>query len=136
MIVVDTNVLSEPLRAVPSTRVLGWLATPGDDVYVTSVTVGEILRGVRLMPEGRRRRELWSGIDSLLGRFRHQVLDYDIRAAEQYAFLSEERRRAGRAISVEDGMIAAICLVHGARLATRNTKDFDELGIELIDPWV
>lgn len=135
MIVIDTNVLSEPLRAEPASRVVKWMAELDDDVFVTSVTVGEILRGVHMLPEGRRRRELWSDVQALLNRFRHRVLNYDFAAAERFALIDSTRRRDGRVVSVEDGMIAAICQVHGARLATRNTKDFEDLGLELVDPW-
>jgi predicted nucleic acid-binding protein len=135
VIVIDTNVLSEPLRPRPSPRVMSWLAGVDGEVFVTSITVGEILRGVRMLPDGRRRRELWSDVEALFSRFRHRVLDYDFSAAERFAQLYETQRKGGRTVSVEDGMIAAICLVHGARLATRNTRDFEELGLELVDPW-
>lgn len=135
MIVIDTNVLSEPLRPRPSPRVLEWLSSVDDEVFLTSVTVGEILRGVRMLPEGRRRRELLAGVDALVNRFHHRVLGYDLPAAERFALLDEARRRDGRVMSVEDGMIAAICLIHGARLATRNRRDFEGLDLEIVDPW-
>jgi predicted nucleic acid-binding protein len=135
VIILDTNILSEPLRARPEPVVLRWLAEIAEDTVLTSVTVGEILTGVRRLPPGRRREGLLAAIETTLTTFADQVLPYDEPAARCYAQLQELRRAAGHALSVEDGMIAAICRVRGAILATRNTKDFDGLGVELINPW-
>jgi toxin FitB len=135
MIALDTNVLSEPLKQQPDERVLDWLEGLDDEAVITSVTVGELLTGVRALPEGRRRADLLEAIELTLRTFAGSVLPYDDRAARQYAHLQETRRRAGRPLAVEDGMIAAICLTRGAALATRNTTDFDGLGLETVDPW-
>lgn len=135
MIILDTNVLSEPLRARPEPAVLEWLANVTDDVALTSVSVGEILTGVRLLPEGQRRHGLMAAIERALIIYADQVLAYDEPAARIYATLQESRRTTGYPLSVEDGMIAAICQSRGARLATRNVKDFQGIGIELINPW-
>jgi predicted nucleic acid-binding protein len=135
MIVLDTNVLSEPLRLQPDERVLAWLATLEEETAMTSVGVGELLVGARALPEGRRRAGLLDAIEMTLQSFAGSVLAYDEASARHYARLQEVRRTAGRPLSVEDGMIAATCLAHGAALATRNTVDFAGLGLELIDPW-
>ncbi|HEY0260392.1 MAG TPA: type II toxin-antitoxin system VapC family toxin [Lacisediminihabitans sp.] len=135
MIVLDTNVLSEPLRAQPDPRVLGWFAALTEETTLTAISVGEILIGVRRLPEGRRRSGLTAAIDRLLASYADQVMPYDEPAARVYAGLQESRRAAGRPLSVEDGMIAAVCLHRGARLATRNVRDFDGLGVDLINPW-
>lgn len=135
MIVLDTNVLSEPLRAEPNPAVLDWYAAVPDSLALTAVSVGELLIGVRMLPTGRRRDRLATAIEATLGRFGESVLRYDEPAARIYAQFQERRRAAGRPLSVEDGMIAAICRRHDAVLATRDVKDFDELGVELIDPW-
>ena len=136
MIVVDTNVLSEPLRSRPDEAVLDWLEASAENVSITAITVGEMLVGARSIPHGRRREGLLEAIDQTVAAFGGEVLVYDARAARAYAEMREIRTRMGRALSVEDGMIAGICASHGAALATRNTKDFIGLGIELIDPWL
>jgi hypothetical protein len=132
VILLDTNVLSEPLRQRPDTAVLSWLeAHP--DAAITAITVGELLVGVARLPAGARRESLAAAVDRAIGRA--DVLDYDEAAARAYARIQEQRRAAGHPLAVEDGMIAAICLANVATLATRNTRDFEGLGIELIDPW-
>ncbi len=135
MIVLDTNVLSEPLKARPDERVLSWLGSLHEASGVTSVSVGELLTGVRALPAGRRRDGLLASIESTLSAFADNVLPYDEPAARAYARLQERRRAAGRPLTVEDGMIAAICTSRGTTLATRNTADFAGLDLELIDPW-
>ncbi len=135
MIVLDTNVLSEPLKQEPEQQVLAWLTSVDEEVGVTSISVGELLTGVRALPAGRRREGLLEAIESTLRAFAGAVLPYDETAARQYARLQESRRAAGPPLAVEDGMIAAICVVRGMTLATRNTADFTGLGLDLVDPW-
>lgn len=136
MIVLDTNVLSEPLRPEPAAHVLDWMASLDGAVAITSVTVGELLVGVRRLPAGHRRDHLLAAIERTLDAHAGAVLAYDEPAARHYALLQEARRRTGRPLAVEDGMIAAIYAIHGAALATRNVRDFDQLGVEIIDPWL
>ncbi|HEY6923077.1 MAG TPA: type II toxin-antitoxin system VapC family toxin [Steroidobacteraceae bacterium] len=137
MIVLDTNVLSEILRPGPEPRVLAWLEDqPAHSVFTTAVTQGEILYGIRLLADGQRRRKLWDAAvaifdDDLAGR----VLSFDSDAASYYAQIGASRRSAGRPISQFDATIAAITRSHGATLATRNTKDFDGCGVQVINPW-
>ncbi|GHS86091.1 ribonuclease VapC [Actinomycetota bacterium] len=135
MIVLDTNVLSEPLRRHPDPAVLAWLAAVAEPTAVTSVSVGELLTGVRRLPDGRRRDDLHGAIEEVLDEFGTRVLPYDARAAPRYAVMQQRRREAGRPLSTEDGMIAAICAAHDAVLATRNTADFELLGIAVTNPW-
>lgn len=133
MIVLDTNVLSEPLRAHPNPAVLNWLA--GHPLArLTAISVGELLVGVALLPAGARRDALGAGIHRVIAEA-SDVLAYDAAAAEAFAEIRVARKQSGHALSVEDGMIAAICVVHGATLATRNTKDFEGLGLSLVNPW-
>ena len=135
MIVLDTNVLSEPLKHRPDEHVLAWFASLDEETGVTAVSVGELLTGVRALPVGRRREGLLTAIEATLPTFAGSVLAYDEAAARHYARLQESRRGAGRPRAVEDGMIAAICIARGTTLATRNTSDFTGLGLDLVDPW-
>jgi len=134
VIVLDTNVLSEPLKADADAAVLSWIGAQ-DDIATTAVTVAELLTGARRLSPGRRRDHLLVGIERLLAAFPASVLPYDASAARRYAELQELRRSAGVPLSVEDGMIAATCSSRSLALATRNTKDFVGLGIRLVDPW-
>lgn len=135
MIVLDTNVLSEPLRSTPDGRVLTWWATVDQPVAITSVSVGELLVGVGMLPAGRRRDDLAAAIERVLATHGRAVLPYDAAAARRYAAFQEIRRALGRPLAVEDGMIAAIAATRSAVLATRNVKDFVGLGVPLVDPW-
>ncbi|TFD51063.1 type II toxin-antitoxin system VapC family toxin [Cryobacterium sp. Hh7] len=135
MIVLDTNVVSEPLRSSPHPVVLACLDRVSVDVALTSVSVGEILTGVRFLPDGHRRDDLMAAIERTLASYSDQVLPYDETAARFYALMQESRRASGHPLSVEDGMIAAICRSKGVTLATKNIKDFQDLGIDLITPW-
>ena len=115
LIVLDTNVLSEPLKMDPEESVLSWIATQ-DDMATTAVSVAELLTGARRLRPGRRRDELLVGIERVLGAFPASVLPYDEPAARRYAEMQESRRLSGVPHSVEDGMIAAICCLPVARV--------------------
>ena len=135
MIVLDTNVLSEPLRARPDPAVMRWLDHLAEEVAVTAISVGEIVAGVGALPAGRRREDLAYAVEESFAEFAQLVLPYDERSAREFAAMHESRRLAGRPLDTVDGMIAAICRSRNLRLATRNGKDFRHLGVELIDPW-
>ena len=134
MIVLDTNVVSEAVRAQPAPPVMRWLNERGEPFAITTVTLGELLTGVRLLPAGKRRDGLMAAIEQVLLRWAVS-LPYDEAAARIYAAMREQARVRGRGLSVEDGMIAAICAAHGAALATRNVADFDFLPITTVNPW-
>lgn len=136
MIVLDTNVTSELMRPTPSPVVTAWLRSrvPAE-LYTTSITLAEILYGIERLPDGRRRDLLRSTATEVFAAFAEHVLAFDAAAAAEYAQIASHRERAGAPIDGFDGQIAAISRLHGAALATRNTKDFRHLGIELIDPW-
>jgi predicted nucleic acid-binding protein len=136
MIVLDTNVVSELMRATPEPTVLAWLQqTSSTGLYTTAVTVAEIRYGIARLPEGRRRQTLHQAADEIFAAFPRQVLPFDLAAASAYADVAAGRERDGNPISGFDGQIAAICRSQAAVLATRNTKDFTDTGISLIDPW-
>ena len=137
MIVLDTNVLSEALRPSPDTSVLDWLAKqPRASLFTTTVTRGEILYGIRLLSDGKRRRGLWdAAIKIFSDDFAGQVLSFDSDAADTYAEIAASRRITGKPISQFDAMIIAMARSRGASLATRNVKDFDHCGVDVVNPW-
>ena len=137
MIILDTNVISELARLVPDSGVLTWLdSLEISEVATTAVTAAELRYGVARLPEGHRKRELSVMIRGILTEdFYGRVLPFDERASVRYADIVTGRERIGRPIGVADAQIAAICRDSGAALATRNTPDFEETGIELVDPW-
>ncbi|MCL1898795.1 MAG: type II toxin-antitoxin system VapC family toxin [Micrococcales bacterium] len=134
MYLLDTNVVSEVVRTQPSPAVMRWMGTHDEPFATTAVTIGELITGVRLLPQGVRRAGLLAAIEEVLLRW-STCLPYDESAARTYAAMRELARRLGRGLSVEDGMIAASCAVNNAVLATRNTIDFDFLPVSTINPW-
>jgi toxin FitB len=137
MIVLDTNVVSELLRPTPDSSVITWLGEqPPAALFTTTVTRAEVLYGIRVLPAGRRRRNL---LDAALAIFNEDlaehVLTFDNDAADAYAEIAESRRAAGKPISQFDAMIAAMARSRGASLATRNAKDFAGCGIDVVNPW-
>ena len=137
MIVLDTNVLSELMRPALSVSVVQWLdSQPNSSLFTTTVTQAEILYGVSRLPGGQRQQGLVALVGAMFEKdFKGRVLPFDGPAAVAFAEICAERARLGRPISQFDGQIAAITRSRGAVLATRNTPDFDECGIEVIDPW-
>lgn len=137
MIVVDTNVISELTRQAPAPKVAAWLdSLPVDEVATTAITAAELHYGVERLADGRRKTELSAAVHGLLSDdFQDRILAFDEPAAGRYAEIVSHRERLGRPIGVADAQIAAICRAIGATLATRNTDDFGETGIELINPW-
>ncbi len=137
MIVLDTNVLSELTRRHPDQGVLGWLdSVPATEVVTTAVTAAELLYGVARLPVGHRRTALAAAVHGLLDEdLRGRVEPFDKIAAAHYAVVVADRERVGRPISVADAQIASVCRKLQAPLATRNIKDFEEVGLQLIDPW-
>jgi len=137
MIVLDTNVISETLRPHPDARVTAWLEGLTDDVAITTITLAELLAGVRRLPAGRRRTALTAMIEEVLEPYRgtRAIMPFDEPAVEQYAEVLAARERAGSPIHTADAQIAAICRVHRAICATHNAKDFADTGIDLVNPW-
>ncbi len=137
MIILDTNVISELARIDPQPNVVTWLdSQPAAEIATTAVTAAELLYGVARLPDGRRRAALAEIIDALINEdFRDRVQPFDSQAAGRYAAVVVGREKLGRPISMADAQIAAICSVHSATLATRNTGDFTDTGISLINPW-
>ncbi|SMF50744.1 hypothetical protein SAMN02982989_2828 [Xaviernesmea oryzae] len=137
MIILDTNVISEPARPTPSAAVLFWLdAQPRETLFVTATTIAELLVGIEVMPDGRKKekvRERMLGLIDLI--FGPRVLAFDGQAAAAYASLVAQAAGKGRAVSFADGQIAAIARVHGFAVATRDTLPFEAAGVPVINPW-
>lgn len=137
MIILDTNVVSELMRKTPIVAVETWIrAQDLDELSVSAITVAEILRGISLLPVGRRRTLLNEGFDDFIAdTVANEILPFDNAAAVAFGRLAAERKQSGFNTDSVDLMIAAIALTHNAKLATRNTRDFEGCGIELINPW-
>jgi predicted nucleic acid-binding protein len=135
MIALDTNVVSELMRATPDPRVLAWMdaQSPGA-LAITAVSVGELLYGIARLPAGRKRTQLEAAFAETLEED-FTILPFDETAAVDFATMCAALELRGRKVAMADAMIAATCMAAGAALATRNAKDFDPLGIDLIDPW-
>lgn len=134
----DTNVLSELMRERPAAAVLDWFSQKTQAaMHTSSVTQAEILTGIALLPTGKRRTALAEAAEQMFDQdFSGQCLVFDAAAAKNYAVLVAARTRQGQAISIEDAQIAAIALANGLTVATRNTKDFENIdGLTLANPW-
>ncbi|VVO46536.1 Toxin FitB [Pseudomonas fluorescens] len=137
MIVLDTSVLSEFMRVEPESRVLAWVdAQPAMELAVSAVTVAEIFHGIARLPSGKRKQKLEAHAMAMFEEdFAGRILSFDAHAAVEYATLVADCESKGRAVSMADAQIAAICRTHGLPIATRNVKDFEFSGVEMINPW-
>jgi predicted nucleic acid-binding protein len=136
--ILDTNVVSEPMLASPSAAVQTWWSQqqPGA-LFITAVTVAEILYGIELLPQSKRRVALLAGAELMFGKvLAGRILPFDEDAARAFAGIAASRRARGRPITDLDAQIAAIARSRGAILATRNTADFEDCGIRLVNPWL
>ena len=137
MIVLDTNVLSEFMRIEPEAKVLAWVdAQPAMDLAISAITVAEILHGIARLPSGKRKQKLQAHALAMFEEdFAGRILPFDAHAAVEYATLVADAEAKGRGIAMADAQIAAISRNRGAAIATRNVRDFEFSGIEVIDPW-
>jgi len=137
VIILDTNVISEPLRPEPETRVLAWIdAQPLETLYLTAISTAELRAGVALLPTGKRRNRLKDSLEqSILPLFNGRNLPFDQACSPAYASLLAKSRKTGRAIATADAFIAAIALTHNYAVATRDTGPFKAAGVNVIDPW-
>lgn len=137
MLVLDTNVISELFKPDPDPKVMAWVGRlPGEDLFTTAITRGELLFGLYCMPDGRRKADLLQKLGRL---FEHElaghILAYDSQAADAHAEIAAMRRAQGRPVGMADTMIAGIARSRSATLATRNVRDFESCGVTLVDPW-
>ena len=137
MIVLDTNVVSEPMKANGNPAVTAWLDRQvADTLYLTTTSLAELMVGIEILPAGKRKRGLAAALGELLARlFGSRILPFDQQAAMIYATMVGRARAGGHVISVADGQIAAIAAVHGFTVATRDTVAFTAVGAPVINPW-
>ncbi|WP_420113859.1 type II toxin-antitoxin system VapC family toxin [Pseudactinotalea sp.] len=136
MIVLDTNVFSEAMRPEPNPHVVGWLNDQAaGTLYLSSVTLAELLFGLRVLPGGARAERLTRALDQLLGLFAGRVLPFDQEAARRYADMTAAARASGRPLPVADAYLAGTAAANGFAVATRNIRHFADTGVDLIDPW-
>lgn len=137
MILLDTNVVSEPLRTAPDARVVEWIdAQPLETLFLSAITVAELRAGVALLPAGKRRTALNKSLETrVLPLFAGRVLPFDLASTQAYAALIAKARTAGLAIASADGYIAAIAAANGLAVATRDARPFKAAGAAVIDPW-
>ena len=137
MILLDTNVISAVMMPAPPGPVLRWLndqETAG--LYLSTITLAEIGYGLRVLPDGKRRRDLEDRFARFITEgFEQRILPFDETAALIYGEIMAHRKGLGRPLGVLDGQIASISRTHHFAVATRNTRDFDECGLELVNPF-
>ena len=137
MILLDTCVVSEPLKARPEPKVLNWLDDQAaESLYLSTVSIAELLAGVAALPAGRRRSALSEGLSRVIDRlFANRILAFDQAAAIQLPEIVTTARKSGFTISFADAQIAAIAMAHDFAVATRDTGPFHAAGVPVIDPW-
>ncbi|MDH4582514.1 type II toxin-antitoxin system VapC family toxin [Pseudomonas sp. BN415] len=137
MILLDTNVLSELMRAKPDPNVIAWVdAQESSDLVICSITVAEILYGVAQMPDGKHKDALYAVATAMFDEdFAGNILPFEVDAAMHYPDLVAASEERGKIADMADGQIAAIARLHGARIVTRNVRHFEAFGIPLVNPW-
>ena len=137
MILLDTNVVSEVMKARPAEAVVTWMnGQNSQKLYVSSITIGEISYGLRILPDGKRRSGLRERFERFVAvAFDQRVLAYDESAARIYGDLMGDRKEIGLPMSVPDGQIAAIARLNHLAVATRNVLDFEHCGIDVLNPF-
>ena len=137
MVLLDTNVISELMRAQPDPTVLTWMDCQSRSrIHISAINQAEILHGLAILPDGRRKRELQTRSDAMFDLLEGRILPFDSGSTGYYASTLGQRQKMGRPMHFQDAQIAAICLYHQLTLATRNIKDFEGIdGLALVDPW-
>ncbi len=135
MILIDTDVLSQPMRANGNTRVNDWIRANFDQIAIPVLAIAEIVYGIELIDDLARRQQLTNAWATIKMRFGDRFVPFDTAAAEAHGWLQARMKREGGRLPEIDSQIAAIAMSRNAKIATRNTKDYARTGIELIDPW-
>ncbi len=135
MILVDTNVLSEPTKPVPNQKVMEWLRTNSSRLWLPSPVIAELRYGAEKLPQSRKRQKLEEFEAKVLQQYRERVVDFDVAAAQVHGVLRAKLRRMGKPVEAPDTYVAAIAMSRNAAIATRNRAHFEHTGVALIDPW-
>jgi predicted nucleic acid-binding protein len=137
MILLDTNVISEPLRRGPEVHVIEWIdAQPLETLYLSAITVAELRAGVAMLPSGRRRKSLHESLEKqIIPLFAGRVRPFDLGCTQAYSELMAKARKAGLAIAMADGYIAAVAATNGFTVATRDSSPFEAADVDVINPW-
>jgi toxin FitB len=136
MILLDTNVLSEPLRSKPLPKVVDWLdRQAAETLHLSTISYAELRLGVMRMPEGKRKKDLAARVEQALHLFKDRTLAFDVGAAEHLAQILSRTEKIGRKTPAPDAYIAAIAMAHGFAVATRNVDHFQDTGVSVINPW-
>jgi toxin FitB len=136
MIILDINVVSEAMKPAPNPAVRAWLNDQAaETLYLSSVTLAELLFGIGVLPASKRKKMLAQALDGLMGLFRDRVLPFDAEAARRYAELAVTAKAAGRGFPTPDGYIAAIAVSRGFIVASRDTAPYEAAGVSAINPW-
>jgi predicted nucleic acid-binding protein len=130
---VDANILSEPTKLSPDSRVVEWLRRNEREIAVDPIILGEVRFGILLLPKGRRRARLERWFDE--GVQRVECLPWEMQTGLRWAELLARLRGSGRAMPIKDSLIAATALVHGLVVATQNRTDFEKAGVKVVDPF-
>jgi len=130
----DTNVVSELAKRAPDPQVVAFLSSR-DDLWLSTVVTYELEFGLRLLPVGRRRRQLEDALTAIVTEHQHRLLPVGRREARQGARLRAQAQLAGRIASVSDSLIAGTAAAHDLAIATRNVSDFEGLGVDVVSPW-
>jgi toxin FitB len=138
VILVDTNVVSEPMKTRSDPRVVGWLdRQKTETLFISTITVSEILFGVAALPAGRRRSRLGEAFEREIERlFEGRILSFDLAAARAYALLMSVARERGHSLPMTDGQIAAVAAANGLAVATRDEAPFRAAGLKTVNPWM
>jgi len=135
--ILDTNVLSELIKLKPDKNVMDWFNNSSEEtMYISSITLGEIETGIRSLDPGKKQNELMIWFGTLQNSFKHKTYPVNSTEAIRWGELRESLKRIGKTIPVIDGLIAATAITNNAVLVTRNTKDFNFPGIEILNPWL
>jgi hypothetical protein len=136
VIVLNTNVISEPLKSMPDPKVMAWLDDQADEtLFITAISRAELRFGVLKLPDGKRKSALAAQIERVLDLFKNRTLDFDIVAADKLAEIAARCEKAGKPAVAPDAYIAACAAARGFAVATRNGKHFEPTGVRVINPW-
>lgn len=137
MIILDTNVISEPMRPAPNANVIEWMNEQHNRaLFTTTVNIMELRAGIEKLPDGKRKTGLWTALDFTLSKLiGSRIVPFDLAAAEEAARIAAMTEAAGKKTGVADGLIAAIAKTQGYAVATRDVEPFRDAGVEVINPW-